>query len=51
MRAMMWTVNSTVIIRDHQPCLYTARSKHHDLNLHVGRVSGRFDGRWRLINF
>ena len=51
MSARMWTVKNTVIIRDHQPCLYTARSKHHALNFHVGRVFGRSDGRWRLISF
>jgi hypothetical protein len=47
----MWTVNKTVIIRAHQPCLYTARSKHQALNGHVGCVLGLLDGRWRLINF
>ena len=51
MSAITWTVKSTVIIRDHHPCLCTARSKHHALNLHSGRFFGRFDGRWRLINF
>jgi hypothetical protein len=51
MSAITWTVKSTVIIRDHQPCLYTARLKHQALNLHVGRVFGRLDGRWRLISF
>ena len=51
MSAKMWTVKNTVIIRDHQPCLYTARSKHQALNLHVGRVFGRLDGLWRFISF
>ena len=45
MSAIMWTVKSTVIIRDHQPCLDTARSKHQALNLRSGRVFGRLDGR------
>ena len=51
MRAMTCRVYNTVIILDHQPCLCTARSKHHRRTGHGGLFFGRFDGLCRLISF
>ena len=51
MRAMMWTANSTVIMRDHQPCLRTARSKHQARTGQRGLTLGRLDGFCRPMSF
>ena len=51
MRAMICNTNKTVIIRCHQPCLWTARSKHQALIGSVGLRLGLFEGRCRVMSF
>lgn len=43
--ANICTMKKPVIILDHHPCLFTARSKHHARTGHVGRAEGLLDGR------
>jgi len=48
--AKICIMNKAVIIRDHHPCLFTARSKHHARIAQVVDLTVFFEGLWRLIS-